>query len=434
MQRYIYLLFICFSCNVNAQKLLFNGATTGIDFVEEFSNCNYLSLMPTFGSLLDYSVKNDSIYFFKGGLDTFLYIHNLKSGIKSKTNFSHFISKYAVPSVAILDLTIENSGLIYMIGHSKSNDNYALFKASVTTNKFVEVINFPDSLDVFSTCNYVKNKLIGISAINDIIEINIQSNTYKVLFSLPTKYLGYRFISIMQDDNCNDNDILLSSIEGFGIFKIDFTNKDLIQICTTSHEAENIASPHPYLSCLDLDKNNSTTNQPKDYRATLCSSGSVSICDSDIKVKTRPGFADSMRVWISSGIKDIGNEQLTLIGALPAGVTQKTKNGEWWFYFPKDYAEASIENLIKQIRYTNSKATPTLGERQITFYLYTAKVVSDPAVAHIFISKPQQTKQDYSACTGKTLVINGINIKKDTAFCTALRQGHSLLLPCRDKK
>ena len=332
MQRYIYLFFICFIYNANAQKILYNGAITGIDFVEEFSNCNYLSLTPTFGSSLDYSVKNDSIYFFKGGVDTFLYIYNLKSGITSKTNFSHFISKGPVGMVQAHDLTIENSGLIYMIGRSKSNYNYALFKASNVTNKFVEVINFPDSLDIFSTCNYVKNKLIGISAINDIIEINTQSNTYKVLFTLPIKYLGYRFISIIQDDNCNDNDILLSSIEGFGIFKIDFVNKDLIQICATSHESENIASPHPYISCLDLDKNNSTTNRPKDYRATLCTSGSLSICDSDIKVKTRPGFADSMRVWISSGIKDIGSEQLTLVGALPAGVSQKTKNGEWWFY------------------------------------------------------------------------------------------------------
>ena len=425
MQRYIYILFICFVYKANAQKILVNEYfTTMNSALHEFNQCSYNPLMPPIGIALDYSIKNDSVYFFKGSLDTFLYVHNLKSGVKSKTNFSHFI--YTLPSgvqtIDALDLTIENSGLIYMIGRSKSNYNYALFKANTATSKFVEVINFPDTLPVFSTCNYTKNKLIGISAFNDIIEINIQSNTYKILFTLPSKYLGYEFFSIMQDDNCNDNDILLSSIGGLGVFKIDFTNKDLIQVCPTSLTDDGIASPHPYLSCLDLDKNNSTTNLSKDYQNSLCTgSSSVSICDSDIKVKTRPGFADSMRVWISSGIKDIGNEQLTLVGALPTGVSQKTKNGEWWFYFPKDYAEANIENLIKQIRYTNSKATPTLGERQITFYLYTAKVVSDPAVAHIFISKPQTSKQGYSACTGKMLTINGINIKKDTAFCTALK-------------
>ena len=99
--------------------------------------------MPSIGIVLDYSIKNDSVYFFKGSLDTFLYVHNLKSGVKSKTNFSHFI--YTLPSgvqtIDALDLTIENSGLIYMIGRSKSNYNYALFKANTATSKFVEVIN-----------------------------------------------------------------------------------------------------------------------------------------------------------------------------------------------------------------------------------------------------------------------------------------------------
>ena len=245
----------------------------------------------------------------------------------------------------------------------------------------------------------------------------------KILFDLPLPLATFNTNVIEECDTSR----IISFTQWEGIVELDWNKKKFIKISDYDYKKgyyfATVEAPPQYLSCLDLDKNNSTTNRPKDYHNSLCTggSGSVSICDSDIKVKTRPGFADSMRVWISSGIKDIGSEQLTLVGALPAGVSQKTKNGEWWFYFPKDYAEANIENLIKQIRYTNSKATPTLGERQITFYLYTAKVVSDPAVAHIFISKPQTSKQDYSACTGKILTINGINIKKDTSFCTALK-------------
>ena len=412
----ILIISVLISTNINAQNILIQeesqaGTTTNIKALD---NCSFsIVLTQIYYSAFDYSIENDSLVF------DGIWVLNLKNNIIKYNN----ISNTNPDGGDLFDVTVTNNN-IYNLSRKGIPNNivyHYLSKINFTTKSFVKIITFPDSLLITSTCNYTKNKLIGISLLNQIIEIDTQADTYQYLFTLPTQYLGYDFISIMQDDNCDENNILLNSLIGLGVFKIDFINKDLIQVCTTSLTDNGIASPHPYLSCLDLDKNNSTTNQPKDYRATLCSSGSLSICDSDIKVKTRPGFADSMRVWISSGIKDLGNEQLTLVGALPAGVTQKTKNGEWWFYFPKDYAEANIENLIKQIRYTNSKATPTLGERQITFYLYTAKVVSDPAVAHIFISKPQTSKQDYSACTGKTLTINGINIKKDTAFCTALK-------------
>ena len=409
MNKILIIISVLISININAQNILVQEYQ--VFDVHSINNCtDNVKFNQNLGRVFDYSISNDSLIF------DGLWVYDLKNNLVQNFNIGNGSGEF-------LDLTVASNN-IYGIVRTKAPTTiakYYLSKVNFSTNTFVKVITFPNTIPMSSTCNYTKNKLIGISLLNQIIEIDTQTDTYQYLFTLPTQYLGYDFISIMQDDNCDENNILLNSLIGLGVFKIDFINKDLIQVCTTSLTDNGIASPHPYLSCLDLDKNNSTTNQPKDYRATLCSSGSVSICDSDIKVKTRPGFADSMRVWISSGIKDIGNEQLTLVGALPAGVMQKTKNGEWWFYFPKDYAEANIENLIKQIRYTNSKATPTLGERQITFYLYTAKVVSDPAVAHIFISKPQQTKQDYSACTGKTLVINGINIKKDTAFCTALK-------------
>ena len=390
--------------NIVSHRYDQNTLTTfKIDLCKE----SFFTNQPLGRLLMDYTVDNSKILMENAGK-----LEEYDVSLNTKIIIADTFPSYT-------DISVSELGRVFYI--SKPNKNYQLNEYKLATKSSNVIFIFPDSINYVNTTRY-KGKLLMVDFVNHVMLIDPDNpSSFQILFTLPDQFLG-RVFSIAYIEVCESSDIFLFPQLTSEVYKLDFINKTLIKVCDSDFTGNTaVASPHPYLSCLDLDKNNSTTNQPKDYRATLCASGSMSICDSDIKVKTRPGFADSMRVWISSGIKDIGNEQLTLVGALPAGVSQKTKNGEWWFYFPKDYAEANIENLIKQIRYTNSKATPTLGERQITFYLYTAKVVSDPAVAHIFISKPQQTKQDYSACTGKTLTINGINIKKDTAFCTALK-------------
>jgi hypothetical protein len=170
------------------------------------------------------------------------------------------------------------------------------------------------------------------------------------------------------------------------------------------------------LSCIDLDRNNSTTAATaatrKDYNTVMCGKQSV-VCDSDIKLKTRPGFADSLRVWLTDDPDGVA-EKITLTGALPAGVTLKSTPKSMMFYFPAVTGEPKIEALIKQIVYENTATKPSYGTRKVHFYLYASRLVSDPAIAHIEIRKPDSTSTTQSACTGQSIVVQGMAYSKDT--------------------
>ena len=172
------------------------------------------------------------------------------------------------------------------------------------------------------------------------------------------------------------------------------------------------------LSCIDLDRNNSTTAQTtatrKDYKTVMCGKQSV-VCDDDIKLKTRPGFADSLRVWLSDN-PDGAAEKIMLTGTLPTGVTLKSTPKSMTFYFPAVMGEPKIEQLIKQIRYENTSVLPTYGTRKVNFYLYASRLVSDPAVAYIEVRKPDSTSAAQQGCAGQNIVVQGNAYSKDTVL------------------
>jgi hypothetical protein len=320
----------------------------------------------------------------------------------------------------VLDFTISNKNRFFFTRFN-INGKHELLELDTLNCLLIKKFTFPDSIKVTSICEY-NGKLLIIDVLSHIIELNPDNpSSFSILFQLPPKYIGYDF-NIANLTNCDADEMILCPRFSPEIFKLDMNTQVVSQICTQNPIGViSIASPHPYLSCLDLDRNNSTISLPKDFRTSLCQSGTVGICDADVAIKTRPGSADSLHIWLDKGLQDIGNESITLLGALPTGVTMKKSGNDFWFYFPKDFPETSIENLIKQLRYTNSKPSPSLGEREIKMYLYTAKIVSDPAVAHIVISKSKTTNQNITTCIGNTLNINGLNIKKDTTFCLNLK-------------
>ena len=272
---------------------------------------------------------------------------------------------------------------------------------------------------------YVNRKLMGISVIlNEVVEVNTQdASKSKVLFKIPSTYIGAYFSASFVIETCDTTNVyLIDYANGNAFYILDFVNKDLVKVCNSNQSPAAPAAAYiqPPLSCLDLDRNNSTIKTEKDYKINLCASGTVPICDQDIAIKTRPGYADSLHIWLDKGVQDIGNEVITYIAKLPLGVIKKQTGNDIWFYFPKDFAEDSISSIIKNMRYTNTKPTPTLGIREVKMYLYTGKIVSDPAIAFIHVGKSKQMQQNITTCKGKILTINGLTISKDTAFCEKL--------------
>ena len=277
--------------NIVSHRYDQNTLTTfKIDLCKE----SFFTNQPLGRLLLDYTVDNSKIL-----MENIGKLEEYDISLNTKKVIADTFPSY-------IDITVSESGRIFYI----SQPNYYQLNEYILATKSSNVVFiFPDTIDYINTTRY-KGKLLMIDFVNRVMLIDPDNpSSFQVLFTLSDQFSG-RVFSLAYIEDCENSDVFLFPQIAPEVFKLDFINKTLIKVCDNDFTGNTaVASPHPYLSCLDLDKNNSTTNQPKDYRATLCTNGSVSICDSDIKVKTRPGFADSMRVWISSGIKDIGNGQ-----------------------------------------------------------------------------------------------------------------------------
>ncbi len=238
----------------------------------------------------------------------------------------------------------------------------------------------------------------------------------KKIGSFPKPFKSYIKSSSTLVENCDSSRLYFYNYGLKGMYSFDFENNKITKVCdiidTTFYSFETPTPTLNRLSCIDLDRNNSTTVMPKDYKTVMCGKESV-VCDNDIKLKTRPGFADSLRVWLTDDL-DGAAEKIMLTGTLPIGMKLKSTPKSMTFYFPAVTGEAKIEQLIKQIRYENTSNKATYGTRKVHFYLYASRLVSDPAIAHIEIRKPDSTSTTQQTCAGQNVVIQGISYSKDT--------------------
>jgi gliding motility-associated-like protein len=185
-------------------------------------------------------------------------------------------------------------------------------------------------------------------------------------------------------------------------------------LCSFGLAITGLSSPTDYLASdcvlqIDLDYNNNSGAIGFNYNADTVCTTPINVVDNDVFVFS-PDVIDSVRVWISGGLSNIGQETLslltanniTVIGNGTSTVRLIKSNNNTTYY---DY-----QNALLTLTYQNTATVPAFGTRTISFLAFSDGSVSVPALTNFYLLSQQNLTFSLGAdtvlCMGQTLTLN----------------------------